>query len=128
MFILLHFNIHSEDRQSPFIFFLFIQLNGILVVRQHFAKSGYTYIPFVGLKLGFFKLFSKKFSDLHSPTSPGSTLISESSQIVSFVIIHISKTRNINACRSASILNIFFISFDGTSSATAEMVIHHVMP
>ncbi len=128
-FVVFNFSIHGKDRQAPFVFFVLIQGNLIVVIRQRFAKAGNAYAPLAGLRKLIFKLTANlQLGYRAAPAlSAGASLVAEAAQVIALIIKQVGEAYNVYPVGPAAIHIFVFVPFHNTRSANIIMMVHNIM-
>src|SRR5690242_681144 len=117
--------------EAPYIFFIMIQVNPVLKIRQAFSKSAESHSPDARLGKQVLEIRpDAHFRDTPLPAATGSAaLVTEAAYIIPPVLIaYIAVTGNVYAIGPASEIILVFESGCLAGGAVPEMMIHQVMP
>src|SRR5690606_38187436 len=128
-FVLTDFHIHRQYRQTPFVFGIAVEINTVVVVRQHFAKGGHTDSPWTWLSQGIFQIRAyTHFGYIAAPIlAAGGTLVTKTAQVVALLIAQVAEAWNIETRRATAVVVLVFVAFNGAARANAEMMVHYVV-
>src|SRR5580692_1578413 len=100
------------------------------MIGERFAKSSHSKTPSSGFCNGFLKFFPDAIlCHIMSPTfATSTTLVTKSTDIVSFVSKEIAESWNIHSVGAASSIVFVFVSVNGSTGPYSQVVIHQVMP
>src|SRR5215217_5823720 len=129
LLIFFKLTIDRQNRLSPFVLFTFIDKYPVFKIRKRFSKTAQAHGPCTRCGHLFFKVCAEShFSNIGMPVATvGTSLISKTPHIVTFVIAHVAVSRYIDSVGPAAISIFVFKSFSPARSSATEMMVHQVV-
>src|SRR5690606_35523888 len=138
---LLHIHAHShliffklaidiQRRKSPFIGFIKIEADFVLIIRKMFAPGSDSHSPLTGYRIGLFEFYPYTGAPPYSATSVATALISESPIVITShgIPAYIPESWDVNSVGSSPVEVLIFESIEATSRPYSIMMIHQIVP